>query len=86
MSESKESLKKIVLAGFGSGTETDGTRAQERQEEALLALLGQLPLKAMKEIRARLDRLIAEMEEAAPEEAVESIKEACLNPSPRSGS
>ncbi len=82
MSEIKESLKKIVLAGFGSA----GTEGQQnpsapetvQKEEEILSLLGRLPVEALKEIRGRLDGLIAATEEKAPEEAVESIKDACL--------
>ena len=82
MSEIKESLKKIVLAGFGSA----GTEGQQnpsdpetvQREEEILSLLGRLPVEALKEIRGQLDGLIATMEEKAPDEAVESIKDACL--------
>ena len=82
MSEIKESLKKIVLAGFGSaGTEAHqnpSTPETVQKEEEILSLLSRLPVEALKEIRGRLDGLIAAMEEKAPEEAVESIKDACL--------
>ena len=81
MSEIKESLKKIVLAGFGAGQETPpAPSGQEagRKEDELLALLGLLPLDALKDLRAKLDELIAAAEEKAPEEAIESIKDACL--------
>lgn len=82
MSEIKESLKKIVLAGFGSagteGQQNPSTSETVQKEEEILSLLGRLPVEALKEIRGRLDGLIAAMEEKAPEEAVESIKDACL--------
>ncbi len=82
MSEIKESLKKIVLAGFGSagteGQQNPSTPETVQKEEEILSLLGRLPVEALKDIRGRLDGLIAAMEEKAPEEAVESIKDACL--------
>lgn len=81
MSEIQESLKKAVMAGFSAGqegAETAQTNKQPAAQEQLISLLGLLPLDALKDIRARLDGLIAALEEKAPEEAIESIREACL--------
>ena len=93
MSESQDSLKKIVMAGFGAGKapgkdggQTGGWRRlfqaenpQDRTED-VLSLLELLPADALREIRDRLDGLIEAAEQKAPDEAVESIKSACLNP------
>ena len=82
MSENKESLRKIVMAGFGAEPEADSQPAGQLLEE-IIALIGRLPADALIDLRGRLDGMIAAMQGTAPEEAVESIKDACLNPPAR---
>ena len=84
MSENKESLKKIVMAGFGAEPETDVQPAGQLLEE-IIALIGRLPADALIDLRGRLDGMIAAMQGTSPEEAVESIKDTCLNPPARAG-
>ncbi len=84
MSENKESLKKIVMAGFGPEPETDVRPAGHLLED-IMALIGRLPADALIDLRGRLDGMIAAMQGTSPEEAVESIKDACLNPPARAG-
>ena len=85
MSENKESLKKIMMAGFCAEPEApleDGRPAGQVLEE-IMALAELLPADALIDLRGRLNGMIAAMNGTAPEEAVESIKDACLNPPAR---
>ena len=76
MSEKNESLKQIVLAGFNAAASKDAP--MEQTEEELLALIKKLPPDRLRGLRAELDGMIAAQEGGAPEEAIESIKAACL--------
>ena len=77
MSEKNESLKKIVLAGFGAASAPADVPVDQAEED-IPALLQKLPLDRLRALRTELDGLIAAREGAAPEEAIESIKAACL--------
>ena len=77
MSEKNESLKQIVLAGFNAAA-VSADAPMEQTEEELLALIKKLPLDRLRGLRAELDGMIAAQESGAPEEAIESIKAACL--------
>lgn len=77
MSEKNESLKQIVLEGFNAAAASEDA-PMEQTEEELLALIKKLPLDRLRGLRAELDEMIAAQESGAPEEAIESIKTACL--------
>ncbi len=77
MSEKNESLKQIVLAGFNDAAASKDTPTEQTEEE-LLALIKKLPLDRLRGLRTELDGMIAAQESGAPEEAIESIKAACL--------
>ena len=77
MSEKNESLKQIVLAGFNAAAASEDAPIKQTEEE-LLALIKKLPLDRLRGLRAELDGMIAAQEGGSPEEAIESIKAACL--------